>query len=366
MQPLHFFAVDETAAKALQQVTGIPESRKQTVRPSQIAEKAAGSRPVIVASKLDMALADVLHTTLRDADHPFLLYPDDYKFDRPLKRLLKSNVVLVPIENDSLMHVSLIKNIEGLYTILTETDEEEDYSLAEEDLDALFIPGALNALWIAEASNAVRAVYAIVNRPRMAFKETDALLCTFQTDPRTTLLEITDAVKVLESRVHEMTHVLYQVRPVPAMQQRVRALLIVSVPVELPYVIQQEIDQVQSYMQRLAVIAENLDDGFLSQEEAEDLAFQNRIEPEDLRSFLRHFIRSKNALVELMRSLRSPRLTDDLRKRLIARAVVDATIEIEFLDELARTYRLNIGDIELLIERIKEGEKTGAKVSGQE
>ncbi len=55
-----------------------------------------------------------------------------------------------------------------------------------------------------------------------------------------------------------------------------------------------------------------------------------------------------------MRSLRSPRLTTDLRQRLIAQAVIDETIEVEFLDELAHTYRLNIGDIEMLIDRLRQ------------
>ncbi len=358
MQPLHFYAVDDTAAKALRQVSHIPQARRRELRAEEVAKELGTKRGVIVASRLDDALAQTLVRTLKDANRPVLLYPDDYKFDKPLKRLLKSNVILVPIENDSLMHVSLIKNIEALYTIFTESDEEEDYSLADEDLDALFIPGALNALWIAEASSAVRAVYGIVNRPRMAFKETDALLCTFETDPDISLLEITDAVKLLESRVHEMTHVLYQVRPSKAMQRRIRALLIVSVPVELPFVVQQEIDQMQTYMQKLSVIAENRDDDFLNDEEAEELAFQNRIDAEDMENFLRYFIRGRNELLALMRSLRSPRLTDDLRKRLIAKAVVDERIEIEFLDELARIWRLNIGDIEMLIDRLRQERET--------
>jgi|GEM_PF-5166563 len=355
MQPLHYFAVDDTAAKALRQVTTLRDEQRHYVPPRDLDSHAGGHpRPVIVASKLDDALSASIEKALKKARHPILLYPDDYKFDKPLKRLLKSNVILIPIENDSLMHVSLIKNIEALHTILTPSDEEEDYSLAEEDLDALFIPGALNALWIAEAANASRAVYSIVNRPRMAFKETDAVLCTFVSDPRITLHEITEAVNLLESRVHEMTHVLYQVRPAKAMRQKVRALLIVSVPVDLPYVVQQEIDQMQTYMQRLSVIAENRYDGFLSVEEAEELAFSNRIDPDDLDNFLRYFIRSKDELLKLMRSLRSPRLTTDLRQRLIAQAVIDETIEVEFLDELAHTYRLNIGDIEMLIDRLRQ------------
>ena len=358
MQPLHYFAVDDIAAKALRQANAPKSDARHYLSPGDITRALpTGARPIVVASKLDEALAATLENVLKKSHHPILLYPDDYKFDRPLKRLLKSNIILIPIENDSLMHVSLIKNIEALHTIMTPTDEEEDYSLAEEDLNALFIPGALNALWIAEAGNAVRAVYGIVNRPRMAFKETDAVLCTFVSDPNVSLLEITDAVKLLESRVHEMTHVLYQVRPSSAMQRRVRALLIVSVPVELPFVVQQEIDQVQTYMQRLAVIAENLYDGFLTKEEADELAFSNRIDLEDLDNFVRFFLRGKQDLVKLIRALRSPRMTGDLRQRLIAQAVIDETIEVEFLDELAHTYRLNIGEIEMLIDRLKQEKK---------
>jgi hypothetical protein len=360
MKKIQFIAIDEVANQALDIATLLKSSEVLKIDKEKLAQSCVSDfQQIVVVSELDMNVATLLSETFEEANHPIIVYPEQFELSNALKLLLETNISLVSVKIDSLTSVEFSKVIKALETILSDGNENE-INADEDDIFSILKPHSINRLYFSQAKNAQLAIMKILNKIKY-LNSADGVICQFHIKSDAPLMEISDAMDILDYKTHDEAGILFQTRENKT-TNNAESIILVNNHYSFAPMIQKNIDEASTYLLKTAAIVDKFADGTINSEEGNELGEQNGIHLKDLEYLYNLAYSYPNALIKFMKELRDDEISDTTREKLIAQAVIDDYIDIDVLDELILTYKLSENGIIKNIENIQSTQQESEKI----
>ncbi|WP_201353148.1 hypothetical protein [Hydrogenimonas urashimensis] len=265
-----------------------------------------------------------------------LLFPDQETSGPFIEKVMKSSFVPVPVKLESLAALSFSHAVKSIETLFVESSEQ-DFSLGEEDLFAVFQAHRLNRFYYTEGRHLREAVLRMAHRVRSR-RGIESVAYTLTVPANTALFSLDEALDVLEIAVPPEKPLHFAIRFASG-TNHIKISACIASSERTPSDIQSRIDAHPTYLGKLAVIVEGFADGKIDEKRMDELCRENGIEPEDADRLYDIFYVRADETAALMRHLRESRSADE-RIELIAKALADNFIDVRVLEELANLYRL--------------------------
>jgi hypothetical protein len=360
MKKIQFIAIDEVANQALDIATLLETSEVLKVDKGKLSQSCVSEyQQIVVVSKLDIDIATVLQDTLENVKYPIVIYPEQAELSDELELLLNTNIILVSVKINSLVSVELSKVVKSLESILSSGNENE-ITADEDDIFSILSPHSINKLYFSQAKNAQLATMRAVSQIKH-LSTVNGIICQFHIKPDLSLMEISDAMDILDNKTHEEAGIIFQTRE-NNMDDNVELIICVSNYYSFTPLIQKNIDEASTYLLKTAEIVDRYADGSISGAEADELGEQNGIHLNDLENLYNLAYTYPRALIEFMKDIRDDEISDMNRESLIAQAVIDDYIDINILDELVLTYKLSESEIIKAVNNMRISQQVEEKI----
>ena len=335
MRTLQFIALDETALQAIEMANLNRHTEIVVVTPEHTMKTPdTGRLPVFVVSLLDEQTAKALSTF---QGRGILLFPEPEHMGPITDRVLKSDLVPIPVKLESPATLSFSHAVKSVETLFLESTSE-DFTLGAEDHFDVLKPHTFNRFYHTEGRHLREAVLHMAHRAR-ALRRIEGIACMLHLPGDTSLFALDEALDVLETAVPPETPLLFAIRFHKDPASHVRISACIGSPMHMRSDIQTRVDAQPTYLGKTAVIVESFASDEIDERVLETLCRDNGIEPEDAdRLYDILYIRTDET-VSLMRHLRESQNPDE-RIDAVARALTDGFIDIKILEELVTLYRL--------------------------
>jgi hypothetical protein len=313
-----------------------------------------GYRQIIVLSEFDADILDRIEGALSKLEEPIVLLPEQSLESKALKRLVLGDIRIFFASSDNLQSFALAHILKILETLFYCNDEESEVTTDYDDLYTVIGRGTITRCYEGRGSNLPVVTMETLNIPE-GFKEATGVVTLFEIDANYPMLDVADALDLIEKRVPEECSLLFETRATQKDPSVSKLTCLVSRYVSYFAELQREIDRSETYFGKLAVIVDAFADGTLTGEEADFLANVNAIDKRDIEAIYTIVFTTTEELSKLMRMLRNTRLSTFEREAYIADMVKERTVDTGLLKEIILTHGLSLDRVAAMVELKNEG-----------
>lgn len=340
---IRFIALDNKAMQAIEACGNTISQRAFRADISNIpviAQKDTIS--VMVSSALTQDLVNKVVGLSARSEYSMLVYPGGGEADEYSARLLTTGIVPVAVRRDSLVTISVSQTLEMIEDIFGHGNDD-DIIFTEEEPRKLIERGKYG-FFVKEESRNIRDSALYLVRKHWELQSASAVALSLHLYPGTPLTVIDEVLDLIESRMEPSAKFYAECKFDLAEGERPSIVCMMSRYLPKGTSFQDEIDKAGSYLSKAAKIVDLYAREALSSAQANALATDNGIDPDDLQTLYMVAYRYNLEIVDLMRKLRNSSSNEE-RVELVAQALKDEFIEPSILEELVFIYGLSVESV---------------------
>ena len=350
MRTLQYISLDDIAKQSLELATLSKTSQVINTSIDQLERHCVLSyQQVIVLSSIDEPTVLDLVNVLKDAVHPIVVIPEHEEMDTALRILLNTHIIVVRTKVDTLQAIALSETLQHLETFFI-SGAEDDLTITEDELFNLLQTHSFNRFYSAQGKTAQIAMLRVMNMVD-SLESMQSALGLFRLHPDASLMDISNAIDIISNKVNPDADMMFQTRGDITLNNKTECIVVVCQYVDILPSLQKKIDLQSTYIEKSTEIVDAYANREITGEDADTIAEHNHIALKDLEFIYHMAYVEKLDLSLFIQALRLPECTDEERQEVIAEAIVQKTVNLDILNELAMTYQLSVDKINDLVDQ---------------
>ena len=355
LYPIQVIALDKISHQALDLAELKKFDDMIKIEPEQLASVTITDyHQIVVLSELNENIMDKIVEELSQLVEPIVIFPTTAKESDHVKQLLLMGVRVVYSYADSLVAVSLSQTLKILESVFYGNGSEMEIEVDHEDIYEVMGRGTLTEFYEDSRSQVSVATMNALNIPE-GFSNVSGTYILYDIHEDLPMMQIAEAMKIVENKMPEDSGIIFGTRNTHTNMKYIKVTCMISRYVDFKHIIQQNINDSETYMEKLAVIVDAFAEGSVTGEEADLLADRNNLARKDLSTVYAVAYTQPIETVKLMQMLRDDNFTRERKEEAIADVLIDTNIDSDILSEIAMTKELSIDNIFAISTLKKEG-----------
>ena len=355
LYPIQVIALDKIAHQALDlaELTKFDETLKS--EPKVFTSITIGDyHQIFVLSELDDIIMGEVEEELYQVQEPIILLPDTVRESEHLKQLLLMGVRVIFSPSDSLVSVSLSQTLKTLELMFYGNNTEMEIAVDHQDIYEVIKRGTMSEFYESSGNDALRTMMRVMNVPKR-FDNITAAYVLYEVNEDFPMMDIVGSMDVLvENILPEECETIFATRNTHTNSDYVKITGIVSRYYDFVASLQKEITIAESYLDKVSVIVDAYVAEIITDEEVEILATRNSLHMKDIRAIYYVAYSQPMATVKLLQMMQDEKVDTQRKIEAIADVVMDESIDIDIVEEIAKIKNLSIDEILLVIKSKKE------------
>ena len=354
LYPIQVIALDKIAHQALDLAELSKFDEISKIEPKQLSSAVvSGYHQILVLSELNADVLSKITEELALMEDVIILLPNMDQESEEITQLILLGVRVIFSPLDTLLTVSLSHTLEILEIIFYGNNTEMEISTDHEDIYQVMIKGTVSEFYEESGANISTTMMSVLNTPK-GFSNTCGALVLFEVAEDFPIMDIADTLNIAEDIFPKACALIFETRNTHTNLDYVKIICMVSRYVDFKPSLQQKIHESRTYLNKVATIIDAYAEGLISGEEADLLGKRNEISIEDLGTIYEVAYENPIEIVKIMRAMKNEKLSEDKKIHMIAKAVVDTSIDNDVLEEIALTHKLSIDEIISTSKQIRE------------
>ncbi len=353
--PIQVIALDKVAYQALELAELKKFDEIVKIEPTQLASVAIGEyHQIFVLSELDTTIMEEIAEELAQALDPIVLLPNTAQDTESVKQLLIMGIRIIFSSSDNLVAVSLSQTLKMLEMMLYENGTEMEIAVDHEDIYTVISRGTVTEFYENSGTHVSTATMNALNIPE-GFSDVSGAYILYEVHEDLPIMDIVEGMDIVENIMPEESSIIFGTRNTHTNLKHVKITCMVSRYVDFQHILQQEINESETYIDKLVVIVDAFAEGSVTGEEADFLAERNNLALKDLNTIYTVTYTEHIETIKLMQMVRDESIAPQRKEEAIADVLMDTNIDADILFEIAMTKELSIDNIATLVKLKKEG-----------
>ena len=347
---LRCMALDPNAEQALQIcLSGDKDRLKLNIESFDISSLAVGKDAVnlIISSHLDEETITLLKPLKEINAKNILIYPDNVESFKLINKIESINLIPAPIEIESLTTIGLSSTLDTFIDILLEP-EDDDIIFGIENPADIFRENFFVSTYSQSANRIESAMLSMV-RNIWEIQSAYSIAMAIHVYPDMSLITLDELLDLLESRIPPEAKLYIVYKNDLAQDEKPYISLLLSRYLPRDTSFQTLLDKEDGYLSKIALIIDWFNEGVINGYQADMLAKDNAIEPNDLKKIYDIVYEYPQNIAEVIKELREA--PDESSKiDIIIKSIKDGIVDTLIIEELAKTHKL---PIDLIIKKME-------------
>ena len=357
LYPVQVIALDIVAHQAvdlaeLQHFTEVQKIERKELAARAIQEQ----HQILVLSDISIPILNEIYSELSEMEDPIMLLPKREQDDKAIKELILLGVRVVFAPSDTIVSFSLSQILKTLEMIFYGQNSKNEIVTDHKDIYTVLGKSTVTEFYESDGDNMSTVMMNALNTPR-GFSDVTGVLALFEVSEDYPIIDVAEAMDILEELMPEECGIIFETRNTHNKNDYVKIICMVSHHIDFTKGLQKQINNAESYLNKASVIIDAAYEGSITYEEVQYLAAKNNISIKDLDTLYTIVYVDTADTVKLMRLLRDESISIEEKEEAVALALMETSMESNFLEELALTHKLSMDNIMAIKEhKSSEGE----------
>jgi hypothetical protein len=303
-----------------------------------------GYRQILLLSKLDTSIFSEIKDKLSKLEEPIIILPQQTKQSEEIKQLVLMGVRILFTSSENITMFSLSQTLRILQMVFYENDSDMEVSVNHSDIYEVIGKGTVTEFLEESGSNVSTVMMNTINTPK-SFSDTYGVITLFEISETLPLIQIAEALDIIEDVLPETSSIVFVTRNIQKKLKDIKITCMVSRYIDFTLSLQKEINNAETYMEKVALIIDAFASGIIDGEEADFIALRNDLAPKDLHAIFTVAYDTPSEIVNLMKHLREEKVSIDEKEEALAKALVETSIDPDLIEEIAITHKLSTENI---------------------
>jgi hypothetical protein len=221
---------------------------------------------------------------------------------------------------------------------------EMEIAVDHKDIYTVISRGTVTEFYQNSGTHVSTVVMNTLNTPE-GFSDVSGAYILYEVHKDLPIMDIAEGMDIVENILSEESSIIFGIRNTHTNLKHVKITCMISRNVDFQHILQHEINESETYMDKLAVIVDAFAEGSVTGDEADFLAERNNLDLKDLKNIYTIAYTQPAETVKLMQMVRDENITPQKKEEAIADAWINTNIDADILSEIAMTKELSIDNI---------------------
>ncbi len=355
LYPIQVIALDKASHQALDLVELKKFSEVSKIEAGKLsASIIEGHYQVLLLSELDDTILSEIISEYPQMNEPIIMMPSIDEESASLKSLRIMGFRIIFTSDDTIDSISLANALGRVENFFYGNDSDMEISVDHEDIYTVINRGTATQFDEESGRDISVTALSLFNTPK-GFSDTTGVYILFEVSEDFPLLNISEAMDIVENILPKSCDIVFGTRVSKKNTDSVKIVSMVSRYADFSRLVQKQIDESKTYLQKSAVIVDAVNDGSISYDDATLLAMKNHLDMNDIEVFYDLTYAQPAQLVELMRLVRDESVTKSRKEEAIADLLKETSLDTDLLEEIALTQQLATESILQIVQLKNEG-----------
>ena len=210
--PIQLMAMDKTAHKAVRLLNTCKFDESTETDPSTFANHIVeGYRQILVLTEIEQKYMDALLIGLERCDEPIVVLPDLSDQESKIERLVSSGARVIVFPADSSVLDALSKTLRQLESLFYGNENANEIVVDHEDIYKTVKTGTVCRIYERDGEDFQKSVADIFENV-INCTNVMGVYALFEVDEETPILEIAEAMQIIEDKVSEDAYLIFGTR----------------------------------------------------------------------------------------------------------------------------------------------------------